>query len=432
MSNNNSKDDKILVSGPVNTIRLEGNVNGVNKVLYLFFDYHLPLHSQTHCDQDKFYDIINYFIDNLKNNDEKISFFFEIRDQIGRSKILNDPNNQPDQNLNNNQYRDYSEAPSRYFDMYIFKASNFFSKYFTYDLKNNIVRSREPYKHVYFNYTDLRWNTVAYKRMITSILNLLNSKNFYNLNVVLREIITLYYLMKENYEFIYETSREKAKEIISNAPKIGKLIDIDNMPVNDINLIMYRYIYKTLYVYENKDIHEKIIGRVNEIKAKYQDMFKLFNNLINLITKQLLDHEDILRKNNYAEYMYKCQTFVHSGLTNREFNKFYFTLIDGIEEIDEYDFFINIELMDCYFLRRFLDKNYSRKNLVYSGGIHCSNYIYFLIKNFDFKMTHYSFLRYDYDTCIEKIKNHCEYEVLIPPDGRLQCSDLTNFPKNFD
>lgn len=40
-------DKAIYVNGPVNTIRIEGKINNVNKVIYLFGDYHMP-HSKLH------------------------------------------------------------------------------------------------------------------------------------------------------------------------------------------------------------------------------------------------------------------------------------------------------------------------------------------------------------------------------------------------
>ena len=39
-----------------------------------------------------------------------------------------------------------------------------------------------------------------------------------------------------------------------------------------------------------------------------------------------------------------------------------------------------------YFLRRFLDKDYITKNIVYTGFIHTIEYLYFLVKHYDFKI----------------------------------------------
>ena len=58
-------------------------------------------------------------------------------------------------------------------------------------------------------------------------------------------------------------------------------------------------------------------------------------------------------------------------------------LVDIIHEtiIDIYSLFT-----DLYLLRRILDKNYINKSIIYSGSQHSLNYIYFLVKYFDFKI----------------------------------------------
>src|SRR5437868_2123251 len=40
------------INGPVNVIRLEGNIQGIKKVIYLFMDIHNDLEQQTKCDDD--------------------------------------------------------------------------------------------------------------------------------------------------------------------------------------------------------------------------------------------------------------------------------------------------------------------------------------------------------------------------------------------
>ena len=38
------------VNGPINVIRMEGRVNNIDKVIYIFMDVHYPVDSQTKCD----------------------------------------------------------------------------------------------------------------------------------------------------------------------------------------------------------------------------------------------------------------------------------------------------------------------------------------------------------------------------------------------
>lgn len=44
------------------------------------------------------------------------------------------------------------------------------------------------------------------------------------------------------------------------------------------------------------------------------------------------------------------------------------------------------KFMDLYFLRRFLDKDYIKKGIVYCGEYHFVHYISFLVKYFDFEI----------------------------------------------
>jgi hypothetical protein len=49
------------INGPHNVVRLEGIVNGHNKVLYLFFDVHLDIFQQTKCEDFDNIDIGQFF-----------------------------------------------------------------------------------------------------------------------------------------------------------------------------------------------------------------------------------------------------------------------------------------------------------------------------------------------------------------------------------
>ena len=77
-------------------------------------------------------------------------------------------------------------------------------------------------------------------------------------------------------------------------------------------------------------------------------------------------------------------------------------LVDIIHEtiIDIYSLFT-----DLYLLRRILDKNYINKSIIYSGSQHSLNYIYFLVKYFDFKIVKIHKINENKDEIIKSIKN---------------------------
>ena len=47
----------ININGPVNVVRLEGNINDISKVIYFMFDFHNNVNNQTKCN-----DIRSYYV----------------------------------------------------------------------------------------------------------------------------------------------------------------------------------------------------------------------------------------------------------------------------------------------------------------------------------------------------------------------------------
>ena len=100
--------------------------------------------------------------------------------------------------------------------------------------------------------------------------------------------------------------------------------------------------------------------------------------------------------------------------------------------------YINVILTDLYFLRRFLDKKYIKNTIVYCGLYHMFDYIYFLTKYFNFKMTniYYKDKSYKLDkidtTNISYFNEFEKYLVKYDKDFiDTQCVDLFDFPINF-
>ena len=68
--------EPVYVNGPFNAFRLEGKINDINKVVYLFGDRHMPIQNETKCDSFLSVDWINYFISTMKTTDNKIEYDF--------------------------------------------------------------------------------------------------------------------------------------------------------------------------------------------------------------------------------------------------------------------------------------------------------------------------------------------------------------------
>jgi hypothetical protein len=73
-------EDTYNINGPINVVRLEGKINKIKKVIYVFFDIHIDVNNQTKCDDFEAIDIVTYLAKEFKeNSDKEIDFFMEGR-----------------------------------------------------------------------------------------------------------------------------------------------------------------------------------------------------------------------------------------------------------------------------------------------------------------------------------------------------------------
>lgn len=91
-------------------------------------------------------------------------------------------------------------------------------------------------------------------------------------------------------------------------------------------------------------------------------------------------------------------------------------------------------IMDAFFLRRLLDKEYITNSITYTGMAHSTNYINFLVSEFYFKVTHASYSKeQNVDQLNKKIKNssYAQVRELFYPPAIHQCSDMSSFHDSF-
>ena len=68
----------IFVNRPVNAFRMEGNIGGINKVIYLFGDYHVDVTYQTECEIMEAIEMKDYLLKKFRNSEKNnIDFFME-------------------------------------------------------------------------------------------------------------------------------------------------------------------------------------------------------------------------------------------------------------------------------------------------------------------------------------------------------------------
>ena len=150
-----------FINGPINCIRLESDVLGIKKVIYVFMDVHLSLEKQTKCDTIDNKDIRQYLADNLSKipqTGKTIDLFLEILQPM----TLED--------LNDSTYKNYK-------GIYLEEARDLFLRSFNIDFKKNIVAKSKVFPKARFHYLDVRDRVIRTEdfSFINEILDLMRT-----------------------------------------------------------------------------------------------------------------------------------------------------------------------------------------------------------------------------------------------------------------
>lgn len=389
-----TNDNQLLINGPVNVVRLEGSVFGINKVLYLFLDVHESITEQTQCKQYMGEDIVKYFIKQFKNTKKTLDFLFEI-DKINE----------------NNNIKDVD----KYREKYINEVSNMFSITTNKELKTS-KETGAPRENktilfplVRMHYIDIRETYVR--------------KPFY----------PLLSLMKKTVFDIYNNIIPSNTNLFKNLCSLLKE-ELEKF-MHILNLSSYTQEHKIIFKIKNKYKHM-------EVKNELLELFTYINDNIKLCIKKIEKMQNISFDNIYND---KLKLINYDGLKMYQYNinivdyNKNFTYIN-CEFTNVYNILMKtfVIFMDIYFLRRFLDKDYIKNAIVYTGADHSFTYIYQLIKHNNFKITNVSYsLEENINKLNDKISNVKDineiYKIqkLLLPDDLYQCSNMTNFPKDF-
>lgn len=195
-------------------------------------------------------------------------------------------------------------------------------------------------------------------------------------------------------------------------------------------------LHKMIYSYNHPDIQKKLVALLKNETDKIKHMLELIDKFVD---KYLTTHKDMLLRYDkkrdpiYSiKHNYRYTPYDDNELVSINIRTELFDLAYQIENIIH----VNIMYMDIFFLRRFLDKDYIKNVVAYTGGLHSNNYIKILIQDFDFRITHVAYAEeLDMDKLTNQIKSSkhlAEIEYLLYPPELYQCSDLSHFPKNFD
>jgi hypothetical protein len=405
-----------MVSGPVNIIRLEGNVHGIAKVLYLFMDYHVPVANQTQCENLFSQDVQKYFTQNFYKAGEgtKIyDFFLEIY-----PSELADENNP--QGIQNKEYK----------EIYIEEVVKMFRKIFNYDSKKNKVQVNKLFKNVRLHYLDVRdYYKHNVHHRVSEMVNIAHRFRASD-NIDLRgldRIVQLMQLMRDHLAYIVDILSGKYKSK-SSTPKIIKKNNRKNLDIEAIEYLTNKM--KTSY--NHADIKKA--------------MLKLIDNTINNFTLSISEIDDAMKRflsygnmiSNSGNRLIRDEntSYIYTyGLSSYTIRDMIVDILNSVESlVDERFVEFFARFTDIYFLRRFLDKDYITNAITYSGALHSNTYIHFLVTMLDFKVTHASYSKISNMTKLtDEIKRRSPMEIqeLILPHAFQQCSDMNNFPKEF-
>jgi hypothetical protein len=419
------------INGPINVIRMEGHVNNIKKVIYIFMDHHSPFHLQTECDNVFSKDINTYFAENfdkLNGSDKMYDFFLEIRPT----------------DLQNISYGNMYATKANYRYIYIGEVLKLFRKIFDYDPKINKVNLSKYFKNVRLHYMDIRdyFEGNQYEALV--------------------EAGYLAYAMQSS-QYINSGDLDRIISLITNFNSYCKVTlsviesykTFKTKKLKKINMIKFRNNNEQKTNVEEdaefKKFAENIDYIMNKIFTKYnhQNVKKVLQKQLEIFEKYLVDliAESNFLVNEYASILDILSSSTDklikttSPYTNFAYGTSYDTQSKMIQFINGntnslLSFYVHYfaRFMDYYFLRRFLDKDYITNAITYTGSAHSEVYIKILSKDFGFKITHVSYSKIsnidDLNKEILKMDISDMGEIFYPPI-RSQCSDLTKFPENF-
>lgn len=424
----NGNEEKIMVNGPVNVFRLEGKIGNVNKTVYLFGDFHHSICAETKCDSFDSKDFVNYFYNEMKNiqknnNNTNITYDFLYENFV-----------------NVDMFSQKDKTRFSYRENYIDELR----KYIVRDMdlqekkdKENIIyenKGSKSFDNLRLHYLDIRsfFDFDLILNISNNISNLFESlERQPNINII-NIIMTNFYKMKYNLEFIINKLQNKKQNktslyIDNETIKIEVQKYVDNFSYSENRI--KKYSDKIFKKYKHKDVKEKLLK--SELLS---EILKFLNKIIKILDYCIEKSKKIEKIVDVGEFeLAKKISGYTYGIDNMKFKKIFYKIKIKCELIDNYMWNAYANLTDLYLLRRLLDKDFITNGIVYTGMYHTSNYLYYLVNDFDFKVTHADYSKVSINELNKIIKNNKKNEVegyIYKPIFK-QCSDMSKFPKNF-
>ncbi len=389
----------IFLNGPINYVKLYNKEK--NKYLYVFMDYHEKIDYQQKCDSLHSIDVDKYLYHIIKESDINIDFFLEI--------YPTSINNNLDPSVNH---------------IYLGALREKFKKLYN----DNEIKKK---KNIRLHYIDIRAYTL-YENLSNSIDLCINNFTFINPYNINNLIYQINYIRNEiTYLFSMITKIKDSKKISENKTKIDLIKRAskteNNISYNQIeDMATFQILEKILLKYDDNKNKENIN---NLFQKKYID------NLLHLMT--LIDNflKDLYNVQKLANYYYYEKKIVLEDpkINLNTFHKLSYYTIPNEEnirivikkELEKINFIIlnlGVIIVDCFFLRRFIDKSYIKNGIVYTGAAHSTIYIWFLIKFYNYKIAEFDYLK---NIQIDKL-----YEIIMTSDDPFNIEEYL-YPENF-
>lgn len=378
---------KLLLNGPINYVKLF-NVK-TQQTVHIFMDQNINIRTQQKCSQPESKNIDKYLYKLLISTNETIDFFLEIMP----SSV-------------NNQFTYYQN------DNYLKETNKMFVKLHK-NLKNDSVINKirlhciDIKDYTYFvsiinNFEKAHNNIIKY-----DIFNEYTTQYLINIVDKLKFIDDIYHKIITHDTIIN-------KNLSNDLINLESIINSSNNPKNLIlNNVFEELLYKILKKYENPEIKKNITQYfTNEFTIMSS---KIVEQLYNLIKK----NRDLYKKNYELQKKNELYTNIvkldddlsrilfNYGIDDYEFNKSNNELYKQMNTILFFLKLLSNVMMDCFFLRRILEKQYIKKSIVYTNSTSSCVYIWFLVKYSDFQIIDTSYIN------IDKLDNNNPLEDLV-------------------
>lgn len=378
----------ISINGPINYMKLINK--DTEKEVHLFFDYHEDLEYQQQCEEFDSVDINKYIGSILLKTEEPIDFFAEI--------------------FKKELKKDYDFSIN---DIYIMSVRKMFNKIYNEKKKKNIR----------LHYIDIRDYNDFVKHALYNIPELHEQIKEYETNVDddTMNLIETMEVIKEDFERLVEFS-----ESIINKKKKPKITEKEHKK-------FYHLLEKMLTRYTNDDTKEKLQIFFEELCVDaLKTCVKLFEENISILEKEYDKYTkwDKLKEPIVIETNKKDIKYTSEYNYPQMEQKTYYKLLENIKDAEGLFGEAHCIIMDTYFLRRLLDKDYVKKSIVFTGAHHSRNYVWILIKFFGYHIEDAYFIRTfkkkDFERFVKNAKHPMILDKYVRPNELKQCIKINN------